>query len=106
MKRGCWVFARTRRERVAVLEPAHAHHARLEVGDPADLFSSLVEFDDVLTDRSDLFKEGILDSFGYVKFCRFLENTYGIRFSDAEITGNVMVSLRQIEDCVAAKVAG
>ena len=33
---------------MAVLEPAHAHHARLEVGDPADLFSSLVEFDDVL----------------------------------------------------------
>jgi D-alanine--poly(phosphoribitol) ligase subunit 2 len=66
----------------------------------------LVEFDDVLTDRSDLFKEGILDSFGYVKFCRFLENTYGIRFSDAEITGNVMVNLRQIEDCVAVKVAG
>ncbi len=64
----------------------------------------LVEFDETLTADSDLFKEGVIDSFGYVQFCRFLEKTFSITFSESEMTGNVMVSLRQFEDGVARKL--
>jgi len=64
----------------------------------------LVEFDETLNADSDLFKEGVIDSFGYVQFCRFLEKTFGITFSEAEMTGNVMVSLRQFDEGVARKL--
>lgn len=65
----------------------------------------LVEFDDTLTEDSNLFKEGVMDSFGYVQLCRFLEQEYGITFTEDEMTGNVLVSLSQIRDTVARKVA-
>jgi D-alanine--poly(phosphoribitol) ligase subunit 2 len=64
----------------------------------------LVEFDETLNADSDLFKEGVIDSFGYVQFCRFLEKTFGITFSEAEMTGNVMVSLRQFDEGVGSKL--
>jgi len=64
----------------------------------------LVQFDETLNADSDLFKEGVIDSFGYVQFCRFLEKTFGITFSESEMTGNVMVSLRQIDEGVARKL--
>lgn len=65
----------------------------------------LVEFDDTLTADSDLFKEGVMDSFGYVQLCRFLEKEFGITFTEEEMTANVMVSLSQIRDTVTRKVA-
>jgi len=65
----------------------------------------LVEFDETLTEDSNLFKEGIMDSFGYVQLCRFLEKEYGITFTEEEMTSNVLVSLTQIRDTVARKVA-
>ena len=64
----------------------------------------LVEFDETLNADSDLFKEGVIDSFGYVQFCRFLEKAFGITFSEAEMTGNVMVSLRQFDEGVGSKL--
>jgi acyl carrier protein len=65
----------------------------------------LVEFDETLTEDSNLFKEGIMDSFGYVQLCRFLEKEYGITFTEEEMTSNVLVSLTQIRDTVTRKVA-
>lgn len=65
----------------------------------------LIEFDDTFPANSDLFKEGVMDSFGYVQLCRFLEREYEIVFSEAEMTGNVLVSLEQIEQTVARKLA-
>ncbi|MQX35686.1 acyl carrier protein [Roseospira navarrensis] len=65
----------------------------------------LVEFDETLTEESDLFKEGVMDSFGYVQLCRFLEKEYGITFTEEEMTGNVLVSLTQIRETVLRKVA-
>ncbi|TNC95018.1 MAG: acyl carrier protein [Stygiobacter sp.] len=65
----------------------------------------LVEFDDDdFPEDSNLFKEGVMDSFGYVQLCRFLEREFAITFTEAEMTGNVLVSLTQIRDTVAAKL--
>jgi acyl carrier protein len=65
----------------------------------------LVEFDDDFPEDTNLFKEGVMDSFGYVQLCRFLEREFAITFTEAEMTGNVLVSLSQIRDTVAAKLA-
>ena len=65
----------------------------------------LVEFDDDFPEDTNLFKEGVMDSFGYDQLCRFLEREFAITFTEAEMTGNVLVSLSQIRDTVAAKLA-
>lgn len=66
----------------------------------------LIEFDESFPETSDLFKEGVMDSFGYIQLVRFLEQEYDIKFTEQEMTGNVMVSLTQIEQTVALKTAG
>ena len=65
----------------------------------------LIEFDETFPETSDLFKEGVMDSFGYVQLIRFLEEEFGIRFSEQEMTGGVMVSLTQIEQAVERKLS-
>lgn len=65
----------------------------------------LIEFDDDFPEDSNLFKEGVMDSFGYVQLIRFLEKQFSITFTESEMTGNVLVSLSQIRDAVAAKLA-
>lgn len=64
----------------------------------------LIEFDDSFPENSNLFMEGVLDSFGYVQLCHFLEREYAIKFSEREMTNNVLVSLTQIREAVAKKV--
>ncbi|WP_067339090.1 phosphopantetheine-binding protein [Stappia indica] len=64
----------------------------------------LIEFDDSFPEDSDLFKEGVMDSFGYVQLIRFLEQEFDIRFTEQEMTGDVLVSLVQIRETVARKV--
>ncbi len=65
----------------------------------------LIEFDETFPETSDLFKEGVMDSFGYIQLIRFLEQEFEIKFTEQEMTGCVMVSLTQIEDTVSKKVA-
>ncbi len=65
----------------------------------------LIEFDETFPETSDLFKEGVMDSFGYIQLIRFLEQEFEIKFTEQEMTGGVMVSLIQIEDTVSKKVA-
>ncbi|MBR9970377.1 phosphopantetheine-binding protein [Magnetospirillum sulfuroxidans] len=65
----------------------------------------LIEFDDDFPEDSNLFKEGVMDSFGYVQLIRFLEKEFTITFSEAEMTGNVLVSLTRMQEAVAAKLA-
>ena len=65
----------------------------------------LIEFDDTFPETSDLFKEGVMDSFGYIQLIRFLEEEFGIKFTEQEMTSGVMVSLTQIEKAVAQKVS-
>jgi D-alanine--poly(phosphoribitol) ligase subunit 2 len=63
----------------------------------------LIEFDDSFPPDTDLFKTGVMDSFGYVQLCRFLERTYHFKFSERDLTGNVLVSLSRMQEFVAAK---
>ena len=65
----------------------------------------LIEFDETFPETSDLFKEGVMDSFGYIQLIRFLEKEFDIKFTEQEMTQNVMVSLPQIERMIAQKVA-
>lgn len=63
----------------------------------------LITFDEGLSADADLFKEGVMDSFGYVQLCRFLEREYAFKFGPTEMTTNVMVSLNQVRAFVARK---
>jgi D-alanine--poly(phosphoribitol) ligase subunit 2 len=65
----------------------------------------LIEFDEALPEESNLFMEGVMDSFGYVQLCRFLEKEFDISFSEQEMTENVLVSLTQINNAVTRKIA-
>lgn len=65
----------------------------------------LIEFDESFPETSDLFKEGVMDSFGYIQLIRFLEKEFDIKFSEQEMTANVMVSLSLIENTVSRKLS-
>jgi acyl carrier protein len=65
----------------------------------------LIEFDASFPEDTDLFKEGVMDSFGYVQLCRFLEKEFNFRFSEEEMTGNVLTSLTRIREYVARKIS-
>jgi acyl carrier protein len=64
----------------------------------------LFEFGDEITEESDLFKSGIIDSFGYIQMIKHLEKQYSIKFSEEELLSNVLVSFTSILDCVSAKM--
>jgi D-alanine--poly(phosphoribitol) ligase subunit 2 len=64
----------------------------------------LIEFDESFLEDSDLFKEGVMDSFGYVQLCRFLETEFSIVFTEQDMTNNIMVSLSRIHASVQRKL--
>lgn len=59
---------------------------------------------DRLRDDSSLLDLGIIDSTGVIELIAFLEETFGIRVEDREITPENLDSLRRIERYVASKV--
>ncbi len=65
----------------------------------------LCEFDEVLTEDDDLFKAGILDSFGYIKMIKSLEKEFGIEFLESELM-SVEVSLSEIVKKITGKIEG
>ncbi|MFF2960214.1 phosphopantetheine-binding protein [Streptomyces sp. NPDC057963] len=65
----------------------------------------LVEFDDELTAASDLFKAGVMDSFGYVQLLSALESDFKLEMTDEEFIANVFTSLDAIDAFVAKKLA-
>lgn len=64
----------------------------------------LVQFGGELADDTDLFKAGIIDSFGYVRLIGFLQDTFGVSFGDEELLTNVMISVDRMADAIAAKL--
>ena len=64
----------------------------------------LLEFNDDITEDTDLFREGIINSFGYIKFINYLENEFGIKFTEDEILSNVFVTFASVVECVSQKV--
>jgi D-alanine--poly(phosphoribitol) ligase subunit 2 len=65
----------------------------------------LVTFDDDFPEDSDLFREGVMDSFGYVQLHRYIEREFGVTFTAADLAQGVLVSLTQIEAYVARRLA-
>jgi len=64
----------------------------------------LVTYGEDFTDDTNLFEAGIMDSFGYVQLVGFLQDTFGIEFSDDVILTNVMVSLGRMIEAVEAQM--
>ncbi|WP_411127857.1 acyl carrier protein [Streptomyces sp. x-19] len=64
----------------------------------------LVEFGEDVTPDTDLFKAGVMDSFGYLQLMDFLEAEFGVKISSDEILGNIFVSLATIDDFMAEKI--
>lgn len=65
----------------------------------------LVEFDGELTGRSDLFKAGVIDSFGYVQLLSSIEQEFSIQLKDEDFLKNILTSLESIDAFVATKIA-
>ncbi|MFD7383214.1 MULTISPECIES: acyl carrier protein [Streptomyces] len=65
----------------------------------------LVEFDEELTDQSDLFKVGVIDSFGYVQLLGSLEEEFSIQLKDEDFLKDILTSLESIDAFVAKKIA-
>jgi D-alanine--poly(phosphoribitol) ligase subunit 2 len=67
--------------------------------------SLMFEFSDKITQESDLFKAGIIDSYGYIKLIRYLQTEFGVTFSEEEILDNIFVSLQSLAECLERKLA-
>jgi len=66
----------------------------------------LVEFGGELTDETDLFKEGVIDSFGYIQLLAFLRKEFSLEISDEDVLLDVFVSLAAIDAFVEKKSGG
>lgn len=64
----------------------------------------LVEFDADVTPQDDLFKTGVIDSFGYIQLMKFLEDEFALQIGDEDILTNVLVSLEAIDGFVEKKL--
>jgi acyl carrier protein len=64
----------------------------------------LFQFDSEITESSDLFKAGIIDSYGYIKLMTFVQKTFAIEFSRSELLTNVIASLSSMVAVVEAKL--
>lgn len=64
----------------------------------------LFQFDNDVTEVTDLFKAGIMDSYGYIQLMRFIQTTFGITFSKEELLSNVVTSLSGIVAAVESKL--
>ncbi|MDB4403848.1 acyl carrier protein [Akkermansiaceae bacterium] len=65
--------------------------------------SFLFEFGEEITPTTDLFKAGLIDSYGYVELIRHIEVEYGFKLSEEELLSNVLVSLDDISNFVISK---
>ncbi|GAA2455538.1 acyl carrier protein [Streptomyces pulveraceus] len=65
----------------------------------------LVDFDGELTAETDLFKTGVIDSFGYIQLLSTLEKDFSLQLTDEELLRNIFSSLDAIDAFVAQKLA-
>ncbi|WP_316528032.1 phosphopantetheine-binding protein [Kitasatospora brasiliensis] len=65
----------------------------------------LFEFDEEITPDTDLFKAGVIDSFGYVRMMKFLESEFAVTIDSDEILMDVLVSLTAIDVFIQKKLA-
>lgn len=63
----------------------------------------LLKFENDVTEESNLFQLGIIDSFGYIQLIGYLEKEFNIKFTEEEFLSNNLVSLSNIVNCVLKK---
>lgn len=56
----------------------------------------LIEFGSSVQPDTNLFKEGIIDSFGYIELVSFLEGEFGIKITDDELMSEALNSYENI----------
>ena len=65
----------------------------------------LFDFDNKnITSETDLFKSGIIDSFGCVEMVSFLEKKYKIKVSDEELLSDSIRSLDALTNFIEGKI--
>ncbi|UCH94699.1 MAG: acyl carrier protein [Candidatus Aminicenantes bacterium] len=65
----------------------------------------MVKFDDRLTEESNLFQQGVINSHGYMQILNFLEKEFNVTLTDDELFSNVLVSYSSILDFLKSKGA-
>ncbi|MFH9089268.1 MULTISPECIES: phosphopantetheine-binding protein [unclassified Streptomyces] len=65
----------------------------------------LIDFDRDVAADTDLFKAGVIDSFGYIQLMAFIGDEFGFEVAAEDMLMNVLVSLEAIEEFVAGRTA-
>jgi D-alanine--poly(phosphoribitol) ligase subunit 2 len=60
----------------------------------------LIDFGDELSADTDLFKAGVIDSFGYVRLMSFLREDFSLEVATEDMLMNVLVSLEAMTEFV------
>ncbi|QNP71109.1 acyl carrier protein [Streptomyces roseirectus] len=63
----------------------------------------LIEFGDEVTPQSDLFKDGVIDSYGYIQLMSFLEEEFSLEIAAEEFLMDVPATLDALDAFVARK---
>lgn len=64
----------------------------------------MFEFDDEITASTNLFKAGVIDSFGYIQLLAFIQETFSVTYSDEEMLTNILESLDKIVESIDSKL--
>ncbi len=64
----------------------------------------LISFNDGIREDTNLIDAGLIDSFGLVQQVAFIEQTFGIRLTDAEMTSRDFVVLDKLVNLISAKL--
>jgi acyl carrier protein len=70
----------------------------------ADAF--LIEFNEHLTEETDLFITGSINSYGYMRILNYLESEFQVRMTDEELFSNVLTTLAGMAAFVEQKQEG
>lgn len=67
--------------------------------------SLLVDFEEGVDSDSDLFRLGLIDSYGYIEIIRFIESAFDVTFKDSELLLDIETSLRGLASLAVRKQA-
>lgn len=63
----------------------------------------LFQFGGDITEDTNLFTAGLIDSFGFIELTNFLEREYNIKYASEELLSNSFTTLNKIIDTVVRK---
>lgn len=56
----------------------------------------LIDYDTDFQDETDLFREGLVDSFGYVELVKFLRSEFDLAITEADLVSDTLSSVENI----------